>query len=397
MVAGPLARAFFVFMALSLWPGTVPCGVAAEWTVLFYVNGADTAEPYGFATVKQIEKIGSTDEVKLVVQWNGSAGNLPQRFLASRDSAEHTGSHPMGALSGAEAGDWQGFVDFVQWGVANYPAKRYFILLRGALPGEIPCTRAADHDESPAEKVRYGCLADALKAASRIIGHKVDVVGADGDLGATIEVACELADTVSVFIASQETAPPSGWPYERFLERLTNKPLVAVSQMAKELIDDYRRAYAEKSTAVTLSALDLSRVRPLTDSLRKLSEGIMGLNEAERAGVYKAAVMTQRFANRTDADLIDFLRRLQLSAIKGAFDDIGFLKLLFEAKNESQALVLSNGTTPSYGRANGLSLWLPEARSQYDSRLFAYKVLRFDRKTAWSDSLDHFLPRVHSD
>jgi len=67
-------------------------------------------------------------------------------------------------------------------------------------------------------------LGQALKESAAIIGHPVDVYGSDACLMAMAEVAHEMADSVNVYVGSQEVEPGAGWPYGDFLKLWTAKP-----------------------------------------------------------------------------------------------------------------------------------------------------------------------------
>src|SRR4051794_5303634 len=57
-----------------------------EWTFLIFLNGNNNLDPFGKMNIKQMEKIGSTDQVNIVVQWASAARkSTAQRLYINKD------------------------------------------------------------------------------------------------------------------------------------------------------------------------------------------------------------------------------------------------------------------------------------------------------------------------
>lgn len=118
---------------------------AKDWTILIYANGNNDMEPEVYQSMLEAEKVGSSDNVNVVMQlsrlnqglvralrpmnplsytnesWNG----VRRYYIGHKHSilVENKGimnmAHPA-SLS-----------DFIQWGMKSYPAKHYMLLISG--------------------------------------------------------------------------------------------------------------------------------------------------------------------------------------------------------------------------------------------------------------------------
>jgi hypothetical protein len=98
---------------------------------------------------------------------------------------------------------------------------------------------------------------------------KLDVLDFDACLMATVEVAYELKDTVDFLLASQETEPGDGMPYDDYLAWLTTYPEASPLSFSKAMVDTYVKSYAPKGSqsggevvgfSETKSAIHLGRM-----------------------------------------------------------------------------------------------------------------------------------------
>ena len=53
-----------------------------EWTVLVFLNAKNNLEPFAFSNFEQMASIGSTPEVKLVVEMGRPAHHYTRKFGA---------------------------------------------------------------------------------------------------------------------------------------------------------------------------------------------------------------------------------------------------------------------------------------------------------------------------
>lgn len=364
-----------------------------EWTLLAYMNGMNSTDSYAIEAVNQLEEVGSTGEINVVVQLGSYSAGTVQRFFVQRDfDSTRITSQLLDDVSGTDMGDWRNLLDFIRWGIANYPAKHYFILVRGPSPpsrgGWYDNITA---DEGTGNRITAEELGCVMEKASCLLGRKIDILGADSNHVAMVEIAEQLSESVDILIASQEQEPITGWKYDRFLAKWAITPQMSPEQVARLVTYEYKTAYNGKCDA-TLSALNLNQIGILNVSLKAVARHLSNLMAPETEVALRAAVEARRFGTNDYADLIDFLRRLQMSAVKGNFEDPDFLRKILIARNAAENMILSNGTAGACAHANGISIWLPLRQDLLQTYLFRYRLLDFDKHTSWSYALYSLLP-----
>src|SRR4051812_33685323 len=56
-----------------------------EWTFLLFLNGNNNLDSFGKLNINQMEKVGSSDQVNLVVQWASKANHGTKRLYVQKD------------------------------------------------------------------------------------------------------------------------------------------------------------------------------------------------------------------------------------------------------------------------------------------------------------------------
>jgi len=106
-----------------------------EWTFLVYCAADNDLAPFGLIDVNEMETVGSTDQVDIVVQFDGSEEYSPDAKGSCRyhiqkdDDFEHVTSPVVQDLGEVDMGSRKTLTDFLEWGVKNYPAKKYMVVL----------------------------------------------------------------------------------------------------------------------------------------------------------------------------------------------------------------------------------------------------------------------------
>ncbi|HMF57633.1 MAG TPA: clostripain-related cysteine peptidase [Pyrinomonadaceae bacterium] len=102
--------------------------VKKEWTMMVYMCGDNNLDSAGMADLKEMKKIGSTDKVSVVVQYDRSGNNHHTRRYYVRKGGVSS-NDVVQTLGETNMGDPKVLEDFINWGLKNYPAKRYIVVL----------------------------------------------------------------------------------------------------------------------------------------------------------------------------------------------------------------------------------------------------------------------------
>jgi hypothetical protein len=383
---------FLAFViVVAAFPGSANAAAVKEWTFLVFLNGHNSLDSFGAQNIRGMEQVGSSDKVNIVVQWASMANKTTQRLLIekSTDPSKVT-SHVIENLPTVDMGDYKELINFVDWGVKNFPAQHYFVNVWNHGNGwHLQNTSETNTDFHPTDisyddrtghHISTEQLGQAMGEISRIIGHKVDVYGSDACLMAMAEVASEMVDSVDYFVGSEEVEPGEGWPYETFLLAWNKMSDSSPREVAKLLSKQYLAAYSGGiygDKAVTMSAMDLSQLPTFNKSMGQLSAELLKLNVADFAKTLKTAKTAQDFALSDYKDLGDFLIKMGQTSVSktqaAAMSDV---------QNAMGKLVISNDASPSF-KAHGVAIWLPTSSYEYSGYSERYEGLKFNREANW--------------
>jgi len=153
------------------------------------------------------------------------------------------------------------------------------------------------HDENFADdSLSLAEMRSAFEEAG-LRDNKLEFLGFDACLMATIEMAVIAADYAHVLIASEDLEPGDGWDYV-FLSALNHTPRMDGFELGEVIVDTFMDFYGPDSDEIlNLSVIDLARVRhvmaemgqlmAVASSYMKTSEGPMFQDLAKRRGITK--------------------------------------------------------------------------------------------------------------
>ena len=282
----------------------------AEWTVMFYMCGSDLESRYGYASenLKEIAEctpyfnfsehellpgdwdlVDETDRcgldgVNVVVetggckQWHTEELGMDvdtsalQRwhFLIDLDSEDRDyildETLPLQSMA-----DPQTLEDFIRWSAANYPAKKYALVLwdhGGGSKSGLFVDELFDNDMM---------ALDELGAALRESGVYMECVLLDACLMANIETACAIGDSARWMVASEEVVGGRGTAVGEWMQQLCYIPEMDGGALGRMICDTTQIEYSrlEDTTAqeiLTWSVIDLSQSQRLAEAFDHIFE-----------------------------------------------------------------------------------------------------------------------------
>ena len=376
-----------------------PIDETAEWTVMVYLDADNNLESAGIDDINEMEMVGSTSEVNIVVQVDRipysvlassnqgyaddiSNGNwtTTRRYYVTQDFNPVLINSPLKIdLGELNMGDPQTLVDFANWAAINYPAKKYLLVIWNHGGGFRSLNLAKDiawDDTNGGDKITMSELEDALSMISAQIGKNIDLVGMDACLMAMTEVAYQIKDYADILVTSEESEPEGGWPYDTILSQLTSNPSLTPTQLATNIVDDYIFTYP--TTYVTQSAIDLSYMDTLTGQLSNLAFGIMSDFSTPKYQYILAAASSQHYSDYDFIDLYDLCNNI--------FDHSNSLEIknmaIIIQQTLNSAVIKSGYSGVGVSRSRGLSIYFPYY--YYDSY---YNNTNFAQDTSWNEML----------
>lgn len=284
-----------------------------ERTILIYMVGSDLESGrYGFASQDLEEICGSgldTEKTNLVVYTGGAVSwklNIPsnQNTLLQLDGDS---LYIVGATQeAANMGNPRVLADFMNYGVANFPAESYSLIFWDHGGGPI---RGYGLDEQFRDILQFHELQWAMEN-SPFRTQKLELLGFDACLMATAEIADLFAPYAHYMVASEETEPGAGWDYN-FLRTYNHNSTTV--QVADQILATYA-ASMDSADLYTLSCLDLSRISNFNDALSAL---FLRMAEGCLTGDYNTIARqrsgTKRFGmGKDEYDLVDLGHMAQM-------------------------------------------------------------------------------------
>lgn len=371
----------------------------AEWTFMVYLDADNNLEGPGIDDMNEMEKVGSTDEVNIVVQMDRIAGYDTsngdwmgtRRYLMEKDNDDIQINSPMlQDLGETNMGDPEVLIDFVDWSVRNYPAKKYALVLwdhGGAFRGicyddTVPGLPEGEHDAINMTELNY-----AAKRIYETIGNRrVDLWGFDACVMAQVAVMYELKDYVKVGVGSGYNEPGDGWPYDPILEPLIEDPGMDERELSRVIVDEYILSYEDGAEdpddypMVTQAAFDMYKFDELITLLDQFAEELASRGPAGSLEYLTQIYLARKNANSYDManvfiydltgyplyDVIDFTNELE-RYISNAFPKNDLIlelckkirDVIFDEQNPSQSFMFYSKADQWHPDANGLSMYFP--------------------------------------
>ena len=274
----------------------------AEWTVMFYFCGADLESKYSYAT-GNLQEISETyyssillpfmdeDETTIPPDWHSEQGEVNvliqtggskkwhaqdlgmdispkalQRWIYRRglyDEFELMDTQPLQSMA-----DPSTLSDFIRWGKATCPAKKYALVLWGH--GDGARTGLFIDELFNQDMMRLYELKKALADADT----HLETVIIDACLMANIETAWAIKDSASWLVASEENVPGKGSAISGWLQQLICNPWGDGEWLSRTVCDcnciKYANDESEQSRSLlTWSVIDLSKVDALVENFQR--------------------------------------------------------------------------------------------------------------------------------
>ncbi|HNW45247.1 MAG TPA: clostripain-related cysteine peptidase, partial [Elusimicrobiales bacterium] len=394
--------------------------------IMLFLNGKNNLAKYVDYDMNEMEQVGSTDKVNIVVEagkvkappapsypdypggwddydnpWGGippggihpgiHPGGMPpfrnkqaaagaweagvRRYYVTKDAnASALASQLVEELPKADMGDWNHLAEYVQWAKTNYPAKKYMLVVWNhgdgwktkSLGAESAIAKGISYDDETGNGITTVQLGQALAKAGG-----VDIYASDACLMQMAEVVYELKNYAPVIVGSEETEPGDGWDYTAFLTRMMASNL-APEAVAAAAVEGYAASYSAKGKAVTLSAVRAASAEPL----RLLTDQWVGLAmKQDKAKLMEALNEATAFEAVDSRDLPHFLSLAgkKIPALKAKGLEIAALI-------SGKMMIKNSPTGDQFKNAGGLAIYLPSY--SFDSN---YSKLALSKTGQWDE------------
>jgi hypothetical protein len=284
----------------------------AEWSMLIFIEGRNNLNTYAKKNIQDMMSVGSSDRVNVLVQWY-----QPDQ-KTWRYKIEKSRIVPHGFVERKLPIDCgRDLVDFMEWGVKNFPAKHYCLILwdhglgimdprwktgqtglefAGRQSNSFACASSDNprtqipgittdihtHQFKSCQRGHRGILfndidrtymtnQDMVQAFSKIKteilgGKNIDVVGMDACFMSMLEVLYQVRNYADFLVGSEEVELAQGWSYGPLLAGLLSFSLTP-EQLAESIVLTFEHYYKPRTELYTQSAIDLKNVEVVRENL----------------------------------------------------------------------------------------------------------------------------------
>lgn len=362
----------------------LPCVlVAQEWTMLVYVAADNDLAQWADSDLVEMERFGSDHNVSVVVQIDKPAIGA-KRLLVGQGS-----SLVIQDLGIIDMCAWETLSDFIYWGMMNFPARHYCVILWDHGSGwtaKSDRSFGADWSSGNVLSIASGDFQRALSTAYEYTGRRIDLFAFDACLMQQIEVAFETKDYASLFVAPQSVMPLAGFRYDTILQRLHADVSMGAAELAQIVVQSTVENYGGIQ-AVALSAIDLRKLNGLMQVLMDVERQMM--MESPNQLLYTARQTVQSIPaigctpDTTDdfVDLGDLIFKMP-----DAYAHIDFNQLIAAY---DQTIVHCDYWGEAFKNTTGLTVWFPDLYQQFKQLLQNYQNLDWVQSN-WLSFLNWF-------
>ncbi|MGE5558586.1 MAG: clostripain-related cysteine peptidase [Bacillota bacterium] len=392
------------------------------WNFLVYLDGDNNLESYAISDINEMEQIGSTADVNILVlvdripgydssngDWSGT-----RLYYVKQDADTSTiNSYLLEDLGERDMSNPATLKDFIIYCQKYFPAQHTVLTLWNHGGGVYPRSLSAPERKVKEEKIQrapekqssgargicwddttgtggFDCLttdevASALSNARAITGKKIDIINMDACLMQTLEVAYEWRNEADYLVGSEETVPCDGNDYDLLLGHLTATPSQTPETFAITLVDDYY-SYYSSTTYTTYSAIKLGTVfDTFMNNFKALATRLK--DTSDHTGVINAWDYTTYFTNYENNDIYDFCQELITYSSDGNVTSAASNLI----SSFATVVIHCHNTSPYTTIAHGMYILLPGDSVIWSDYSTEYVKLKLAMDTDWNEFISAFV------
>lgn len=362
---------------------------------MVFANGKNNLEQYVLSDINEMEKIGSTDKVNIVVElgrsreYNAADGDWKgaRRYLLQKnEDLSKINSKVLQELPSADMGNYQELADFGKWAKEKYPAEKYMLVIdhhlyetRSFIP---PNAISFDSDTNNSIDI-FG-----LQAALRDIGG-VDVLVNDGGMQQSAENVYEIKD-YAVYITGSEKKEALGYQkaYPVFLDGIINNTKMSPYEAAVTAVEAYSKIYDDDETVGYIqSVIKSSEVSEIMlKKVNDFSDAVISLNDKNL--IMQAIKSSVDLQERNSKDFSNFLFTLENNSkdqkVKETANSLAeYIQNNVTVYKKAKDLKASMWREDvKYSTIDGLAIYFPEKNIHSE-----YELSSWAKHTKWSQFL----------
>lgn len=414
-----------------------------EWTLILYISADNDLRNFAVRNIKQMARIGSSKYINIAIHLDIKlSGNrkVTRRYFIEQNKILHINAEDKESQR-MDSGNPETLISCCKWGINNFPAKHYGLILwnhgTGAIDlhqgrvvkltdlftfnpeiNKVELNRSIgffDFFNSSKEETRGICWDDttgnyltnpdldyafATICTKFLKNKKFDFIGFDACLMQMVEVADIVKKYAKIMIGSQEVILGTGWNYIEILHPFLNGSMSA-EEFALHIIKTYEKTYSKITNDYTLSAIKLGMLEQIEQNINDTARALIYCLKKQKNQSVKKAITSSRnklvcthFDEPSFIDLHHFYKNL-LSCIKhiklhNLQEEKKYKELLIHLLSDGcriiENIMIASVAGKNLRKAKGLSIYFPTRRIY-----FTYRKLNFSLNNDWILFLTQYL------
>jgi len=262
--------------------------IIKDWTILHYGAGDNDLGKYTLGNLNEMEEVGSGDNVNIVAQFDFKGSGCTRYYITRDDNPVLMTSPVIEKLGKVNMADPEQLSQFIAFGMKKYPARHYMLIL----DSHGNAWKGLSLEESSNGRMTLPVLRRSIEKAEQESGARLDILAFDACLMASTETAYEMRNTASYMIASEQISGYKAWPYDDILREAFEKGGdVSPLEFARIAVE---KSSCVKEDMITMSAVDLNRMRDVADASQALADRILKTDEP-MVNIREISDLTQQF------------------------------------------------------------------------------------------------------
>ncbi|RLG65640.1 hypothetical protein DRO02_01425 [archaeon] len=347
-----------------------------KWTVMFYLDGDNDLEHWAILTFEDIARIGSTKNVRIVVQFDRSGAESEyggwstcKRYLVTKGLSPSPNT-ALCDLGEVDMGDPNVLLDFMLWAVEKYPADRYILILwnhGGAIAG-VCVNSSHSNDRLSLPEIRY-----ALSRFYDETGIKLDIIVVEACLMGCIELTYEVHDYANYIVFSEEVMWAHQLKYDEVFKYLVRNPGIPPYELAILFAKSYLKGASAPYNI--MSVVNLSRVEVLYSAFDEFSIELIKILDDHRRDISLAIAGARGFYVSYMGDIYSFAESV---ASECKLDRIRLAASTLMSAINTCVVFHGNDLT-----VHGISAFIPRDSEYYFKFRNLYSQLSFSKDCLW--------------
>lgn len=332
----------------------------------------------------EMQVVGSNDDITVVVQ-------VDQPTIGARRLlVQEGGVVELTDLGIVDMCDWQTLAQFLEWGIRNYPADKYCIILWDHGTGWTRIANRSfgrDWSSGNVMSVAEGELKRAVRTAYNRTGEKIDLFGFDACLMQLTEVIYEIKDYIRAFVGPQIICPLEGYRYDEILAEMHADPGMNRNELGTFIVQTTVENYIDVQPVV-YAAVDISYLGELKLALDNVLTSVLSGSDRQVIADIRESVQTiPTFGSipsqdNEHVDLGDFIDRLHDAEASAETHS------LVTAYN--RFVVASGHWGDDFAQTTGLTIYFPYDYPDFKQLVDNYVGLTWAQETQWPSFLNWY-------